>query len=100
MIPLDGPAILIRVNHQEVDEVVVYPEYGNAWKIDGWKQGQTVWSLDQLQDRFDSVVQLLAEYVDESSVWLHNDTQQPLSAWTALVMLTSRGGPNDPSLEG
>ena len=100
MIPLNGPAIVIRVNHEVVDEIMVYPEYGNAWKIDGWKGGKTVWWLDQLQDRFDSVVQVLAEYVGEKSAWFVCDTQQPVSAWEALTMLTSRGGPNDPSVEG
>ena len=100
MIPLDGPLIVIRVNHPLIDEIIVHPECGDSWKINGSKDGNTVWSLDQLQDRFDAVIQVLADYVDETSVWVHSGIDQPISAWTALMMLVSRGGPDDPSLEG
>ena len=102
MIPLDGPAIVIRVNHELVDEIVVYPEGGNWWKIGGWKDGQMASApgVDTLQDRFDSVIRILGDYVNETSAWFVCDTQEPVSAWEALAMLTSRGGPDDPSLEG
>ena len=95
MIPLDSPLIAIRVNKPLVDEITVHSEYGDSWKINGSKDGQTVWSLDQLQDRFDCVIQVLAEYVDETSEWLQSEKAQPISAWHAMMLLTQRGDIDD-----
>ena len=100
MIPLDGPLIVIKVNNPLVDEIVVYPEYGDSWKINGSKNGETVWSLDQLQDHFESVIRVLSKYVDEESVWIQPDIDQPISAWQALTLLIRRGEPDNRSLEG
>jgi hypothetical protein len=83
----DSPVIEIRVNSPAVDVIHVSAEKTAGWKLDGWK-GDTHGAPDQLQDNFDCIVNVLAKYVDESSVWTNLKTGRKISAWEAMTILT------------
>jgi hypothetical protein len=83
----ESPLICIRLSSGIVDEIQVYHEPNCGWKIDGSKGGQSVRSLDQLQDDFATVVGLLAAYWDETSVWVLSPEMRELSPFQALTLL-------------
>jgi len=96
----DSPLIVIRVSSPAVDEITVYREIDCGWKIDGTKDGQSVWDLDQLQDDFSSVIRVLADHVDDTSIWILSPEMRQVSPWHALTVLTENGSSGGPTLVG
>ena len=86
----ESPLISIKVSSLIADEINVYHEDDCGWKIDGRKDGQSVHELDQLQDDFACVVRLLADYVDETSIWMLCPEMRLVSPFQALSLLAER----------
>ncbi len=83
----ESPLIEVRVNKPRVDVIHLSTEKGIGWKIDGFKDEQLA-SPDELQDHFNFIVNRLAQFVDETSVWTNIDTGKQISAWEAMTLLT------------
>ena len=84
---IDSPLIRVLVNKPEIDSIDVYSQVDWGWKLDG-RKGNKLAAPDQWQDHFHAVIIQLAEYVDESSVWMNADTGEQISAWDAMKLLT------------
>lgn len=96
----ESPLISIKVSSHVVDEINVYFEGDCGWKIDGSKGGQSVHKLDQLQDDFACVILVLADYVDEMSIWVLSPEMRQVSPFQALALLAERDEGRGPKSYG
>ena len=96
----ETPLISIKVSNHDVDQINVYHEADCGWKINGSKDGQPVYALDQLQDDFACLVRVLADYVDEASVWVLSPEMRQLSPFHALALLAEGNLARRPTLFG
>ena len=83
----DSPVIRVLVNKPTVDSINIHSSAGWGWVVQGWK-GDELAAPDQVQDDFHAVVADLADYVDDSSIWLNADTGVEITPWQAMVLLT------------
>ena len=83
----DSPLVRVLLNKPEMDSIDVYSKVDWGWKLDG-RKGDELAAPDQWQDQFHAVIIQLAEYVDESSVWMNVETGEQISAWEAMILLT------------
>jgi len=87
---VNSPLIRIVVNSPKVDFIDIYSEVDWGWKLDG-RKGESLAAPDQWQDHFHAVIEQLAEYVDDSSVWMNADTGKVITVWEAMKLLTLGG---------
>ena len=89
---IESPLIRVIVNKPNVDCIDVHstPDWG--WTVQGWK-GKELAAPDQVQDYFHAVIMDLADFVDDSSVWLNADTGDEITVWEAMKLLTVGEGP-------
>ena len=87
---IDSPLIRVVVNRPDVDCIDIHSKADWGWTVQGWK-GKELAAPDQVQDYFHAVVMDLADYVDDSSVWLKADNGQQITPWKAMLLLTCDG---------
>jgi hypothetical protein len=83
----DSSVIRVFVNKPTVDLIDIHSQVDWGWKLQGWKAGEIA-VPDQWQDSFHAVIANLAEYVDDSSVWLNTDSKEEITVWEAMKLLT------------
>lgn len=83
----DSPVIRVLVNKPNVDSIDIHSQVDWGRKVQGWKAGEIA-VPDQWQDHFHAVIMDLAEYVDDSSVWLNTATGEEVTVWEAMKLLT------------
>ena len=84
---IESPLIRVVVNKPTVDCIDIHSKPDWGWTVQGWK-GKELAAPDQVQDYFHAVLMDLADYVDDSSVWLNADTGDEITVWKAMKLLT------------
>jgi hypothetical protein len=84
---IESPLIRVVVNKPTVDWIDIHSKPNWGWTVQGWK-GKELAAPDQVQDYFHAVLMDLADYVDDSSVWLNADTGDEITVWKAMKLLT------------